>query len=138
MYNYIVDRLQNFNLHNQPQTVPDTFQGITLVFRKKIYEQYQTMYNYIFAKLQIFKLQMQYMVNTLHERNLLRLNKVHERNQTMLQNFKLQMKPQAVPVSGVSISEVPSQKIFFSAETKPYKSDPLTKLAHFLQLMSLP
>ena len=37
MYNYIVDRLQNFNLHNQPQTVPDTFQGITLVFRKTIY-----------------------------------------------------------------------------------------------------
>ena len=148
MYNYMVKQLQNLQLQIQPFKLqiqprgplsdpfnPDIyiFQGITLVFRKTIYEQYQTMYNYIFAKLQ-----MQYMVNTLHERNLLRLNKVHERNQTMLQNFKLQMQPQAVPVSGVSISKVPSQKIFVSAETKPYKSDPLTKLPHFLQLLSLP
>ena len=64
------------------------------------------MYKYIFAKLQIFKLQMQYMVNTLHERNLLHRNKLHEWNQIMLQNFKLQMQPQAVPVSDLSLSKV--------------------------------
>ena len=138
MYNYMVDQLQIFKVHIQPQEVPDPFQRITLVFRKTIYEQDQTMYNYIVAKLHNFRLQMQYMVNTLHERNLLHLNNVHERNQKMLQNFKLQMQPQAVPISNVSLSKVPSQKIFVSAETKPYKSDPLTKLAHFRQLIPLP
>ena len=138
MYNYMVDQLENFKLHIQPQAVPDPFQGITLVFRKMIYEQDQTMYNYIVAKIQNFMLQIQYMVNTLHERNILHLNKVHERNQKMLQNFKLQIQPQAVPVSYISLSKVPSQKIFVSAETKPYKSDHLTKLAHFRQLISLP
>ena len=67
----MAEQLQNCKLHIQPQAVPDNFQGITIVFRKKIYEQDQTMYKYIVAKLQIFKLQIQYMVNTLHERNLL-------------------------------------------------------------------
>ena len=77
------------------------------------------MYNYI-AKLQNFKLQMQYMVNTLHERNLLRLNKVHERNQTILQNSKLQMQPQAVPVSDFFLFEVNYQKILVSSDLNPY------------------
>ena len=56
---------------------------------------------------------MQYMVN------LLDLNKVHERNQTMLQNSELQMKPQAVNVSGLSLSKVTSQKIFISDDLNP-------------------
>ena len=77
VYNYMVNQLQNFKHHIQPQAVPYPFQGITPVFRKTIYEQDQTMYNYIVAKLQNFKLPMQYMVNMLHERNLLHLNKVH-------------------------------------------------------------
>ena len=38
MYNYMVDQLQGFNNYSQPQTVPDPFQGITLIFRKNIYE----------------------------------------------------------------------------------------------------
>ena len=71
---------------------------------------------------------------------------LHEQNQRMLQNSKLQMQSQAVPVSDISLSKVTSQKILASAETKPYKSDPssfrkptqLTKLAHFHQLMPLP
>ena len=41
------------------------------------------MENYMVAKLQNFKLQMQYMVNKLYESNLLHLNKLHDRNQTM-------------------------------------------------------
>ena len=112
----MADQLQNFRFHIQPQALTDPFQGITLVFRKTIYEQDQTMNNYIITKLQIFKLQMQYMVNTLHERNLLHLNKVHERNQTMLQNFKLQMQPQAVPVSDVSLYKVTYQEILVSGD----------------------
>ena len=56
------------------------------------------------------------MVNTLHERNLLHLNKLHERNQTMLQHFKLQMQPQAVPVSDLSLSKVTYQNILVSAD----------------------
>ena len=55
------------------------------------------MYNYIVAKLQNVKLQMQSMVN------LLDLNKIHERNQTMLQNYKLQMQHQAVTVFDLSL-----------------------------------
>ena len=91
MYNYMVNQLQNFKLHIKPQAVPDNFQGIALVFRKTTYEQDQMMHNSILVKLQNFKLQMQYMVNMLHDRNLLHLNKVHEGNQMMLQNVKLQM-----------------------------------------------
>ena len=75
MYNYMVNQHQNSKLHIQPQAVPNPFQGITLVFIKTIYDQDQTMYNYIVAKLQI-----QYMVNTLHDRNLLHLNKVTYQN----------------------------------------------------------
>ena len=87
----MVKQLQIFKLQIQPLgTLSDLFnpdieifQAITLVFREKIYERYQTMYNYIVAKLQNDKLQMQSMVN------LLDLNKIHERNQMMLQNSKL-------------------------------------------------
>ena len=96
------------------------------------------MYNYIVAKLQNFKLQIKYMVNTLHERNLLHLNKLNELNQKMLKMFKLQMQAQAVLVSDIYLSKFPSQKIFLSAETNPYKSNPMTKLDHFRQLMPLP
>ena len=54
------------------------------------------------------------------------LNKAHERNQTMynsmvaqLQNLKIQMQPQAVPVSDLSLSKVNPQKIFVSADIDP-------------------
>ena len=40
------------------------------------------------------------------------LNKVHEKNQKMLQNFKLQIQPQSVSVSDISLSKVTYQKIF--------------------------
>ena len=43
MYNYMVYQIQNFKHHSQPQTVPDPFQGITIIFRKTIYDQDQTM-----------------------------------------------------------------------------------------------
>ena len=113
MYNYMVDQLQIFKHYSQPPTVPDIFQGITLIFRQTIYEQDQTMYNYIVAKLQNVKLWMQYMVKFLD------LNKVHERDQMMLQNYKLQMQPQAVTVSDLFISKVTSQKIFVSDDLNP-------------------
>ena len=54
------------------------------------------------------------------------LNKLHEMNQTMyssmidqLQNFKLQMQSQAVPISDIYISEVNSQNILFSYDLSP-------------------
>ena len=71
------------------------------------------MYNYIVAKLQNVKLQMKYMVYLLH------LNKLHEGNQTMLQNYKLQMQPQEVTVSDLSLSKVTSQEIFVSDNLNP-------------------
>ena len=37
----------------------------------------------------------------------------------MLQNYKLQMKPQEVPVSDLSLSKVTYQKIFVSADLAP-------------------
>ena len=43
MYKYMVNQLQNFKHHSQPQTVLDPFQGITLIFRQTIYDQDQTM-----------------------------------------------------------------------------------------------
>ena len=43
----MVNQLQNFKHCSQLQTVPDIFQGITLILRQTIYEQDQTMYNYI-------------------------------------------------------------------------------------------
>ena len=63
-------------------------------------------YNYMVAQLQSFRFQIKYMVNRLQERNLLHLNKLHESNQ-------------AVPVSGISLSKVASQKIFVSAYLSP-------------------
>ena len=89
------------------------------------------MYNYMVAQIQNFKLQMQYMVDKLHGRNLLHLNKLNERNKTMYnsmsdqhQNVKLQMQPQAVPGSGLYISKVapqpqavPGSDIFLSQVT---------------------
>ena len=47
------------------------------------------------------------------------LNKVQDRNQSMLQIFKLQMQPQEVPVSDISCSKVPSQNIFVLADLDP-------------------
>ena len=47
----------------------------------------------------------------------LRINKVHQKNQTMFRNFKLQMQPQAVPVSDLSILNKPnSRKILASSD----------------------
>ena len=44
-------------------------------------------------------------------------NKVHQQNQKMLRNFKLQMQPQAVPVSDFSILTKPtSMKIVASSD----------------------
>ena len=53
MYNYMVDQIQDIKLHIQNQALPDPFQVITLVLIKTIYEQDQTMYHYLVAKLQI-------------------------------------------------------------------------------------
>ena len=171
----MVAKLQIFKLRMQLQAVPvsdiylskvtyqnifvssdlgpdlDTFQGIYWAFSKTLHERNQTMYNYMVAKLQNFKLQMQNMVNKLHERNLLHLKKLHDRNQTMyncmfapLQNFKLQMQSQAVPASDLSLSKVTYQNIFVSSDlapdldpfqginrafSKPYNIDP--KISHF-------
>ena len=104
----MVKQIQNFKLQIQPlgrlsdhfNPDLDLFQGINLVFRETIYERDQTMYNYIVSKLQNVKLRMQYMVKFLD------LKKVHDRNQTMLQNPKLQMQPQAVTVSHLSLYKV--------------------------------
>ena len=38
---------------------------------------------------------------------------------SQIQNFKLQMKPQAVPVSNLSLSKVTSHKIFVLADISP-------------------
>ena len=59
IYNYMVDHLQYFKHSSQPQTVPDPFQGITLIFKQTIYDQDQTMYNYMVEQLQNSKLKMQ-------------------------------------------------------------------------------
>ena len=51
------------------------------------------------------------------------LNKVHQRDQTMLRNFKLQMQPQEVPVSGFSILTNPtSRKTVASSDLNPDQS----------------
>ena len=54
------------------------------------------------------------------------LNKLHDWNQTMynymvaqIQNFKLQMQHQAVPVSDIYLSKVTSHDIFFSFDLAP-------------------
>ena len=47
------------------------------------------------------------------------LNKVHDRNQTMLQHSKLQNKLQAVPVSDLSLYKVNPHKIFVSSDLVP-------------------
>ena len=46
-------------------------------------------------------------------------NKLHQRNQTVLQNFKLQMQPQEVTVSDFSLSKVAYQKILVSSDMSP-------------------
>ena len=83
MYNYMVKQLRNLQLQIQPRGLFSDpfnpyldifFQGTTLVFRETIYEQNQTMYNDIVAKLQDVKLQMPSIVN------LLDLNKVTSHN----------------------------------------------------------
>ena len=58
----------------------------------------------------------------------LHLNKVHQRNQTMLQNSKLQMQPQAVPVSDLSISKVTYQNILVSSDMDP-DLDPVQEIS---------
>ena len=115
----MVAQIQNFKLQMQHHAVPVSdlslykitshniflssnldpdiypFQGITRVFSKTIYERNQTMYNYMVAQ---------------------------------IQNFRLQMQPQAVPVSDLSISKVTSQKIFVSADMDP-DLDPVQAIA---------
>ena len=51
-----------------------------------------------------------------HERMVAQL---HDRNQTRLQIFKLQMKPQVVPVSDLSLIKVTYQKSLVSADMDP-------------------
>ena len=84
--------------HSQPQTMPDLFQGITVKFRQTIYDQDQTMYNYMVDQ---------------------------------LQNFKLQMQPQAVHVSDLSISKVTYQNIFFPSDMD-IVIDPVQAIARVL------
>ena len=107
MYNIMVKQLQNFKLQLQPLgTLSDHFQGtalvsyffeaITLVFRETIYEQDQTMYNYIVPKLQHFKLQMQSMVNLLTVSDL-SLSKV-----TYQKIFVSDLNPDLDPVQEIS------------------------------------
>ena len=107
MYNYMVAKIQNIKLQMQPQVVTisdlslsnvtyqnifvsydqatdlDPFQGINQAFSKMLHERNRIMYNYMVAKLQNFKLQMQYIVNKLHKRNHFHLIKLHDRNQIM-------------------------------------------------------
>ena len=63
------------------------------------------------------------------------LNKIHETNKTIynsmvaqLQNLKLQMQPQAVPVSNISLYKVTSQKKLVSADLAP-DLDPVQGIA---------
>ena len=49
----------------------------------------------------------------------LHYNKVNQRNQTMLQNFKLQIQPQAVPVSDFYISKVTYHNFLVSYDLGP-------------------
>ena len=52
--------------------------------------------------------------------------KVHQQNQTMLQNLKLQMQPQLVPVSDFSILTKPTSRMFVaSSDLTPYPLDNL-------------
>ena len=108
MYNIMVKQLHNFKLQIQPLgRLSDHFQGTTLVlylfqainlvFRETMYDQDQTMYNYIAPKIQNVKLWMQSMVNLL-------------------------------TVSDLSLSEVTSQKIFFSDDLNP-DLDPVQEIA---------
>ena len=47
------------------------------------------------------------------------VSQLQELNQTRLQNFKLQIQPQSVPVSGFSLSKVTYQNILVSADLDP-------------------
>ena len=62
-------------------------------------------------------------------------NEVHHLNQTMLQNFKLQMQPQAVPVHDFSLSEITYQKILVSYDLGP-DIDPVQAINRFFIKLS--
>ena len=81
--------------------MPDPFQGITLIFRQKIHEQDQTMYNYMVDQLQIFKLQMKPQAMPVSD---LSLAKVATKKILVSADLELQMQPQAVPVSDISLA----------------------------------
>ena len=50
----------------------------------------------------------------------LNFNEMHQRNQTMIRSFKLQIQPQAVPVSDISILTKPTfRKIVVSSDLDP-------------------
>ena len=53
---------------------------------------------------------------------------LHERDQTRLQNFKLQMQPKSVHVSDFSLSKVIYKNILVSADLDP-DLDPVQKIA---------
>ena len=55
-------------------------------------------------------------------------NKVNQQNQTIPQNFKLQMKPQEVPVYDFFISKLTYQKILVSSDLGP-DIDPVKEIA---------
>ena len=59
------------------------------------------------------------LVDDLRDKLLLDLNRLHQQNQTMLQNFKLQIQTQAVPVSDLSLSKVTYQNILVSSDLGP-------------------
>ena len=60
---------------------------------------------------------------------------LHDRNQTRLQIFKLQMKPQVVPVSDLSLIKVTYQKILVSADMDP-DIDPVQEIARVISELS--
>ena len=66
--------------------------------------------------------------SNLNKGNKKMIAQLHERNQAMLKNPKLQMKPQAVPVSDLSLSKVTSHKIFISSDLAP-DLDPVQGIA---------
>ena len=59
------------------------------------------------------------------------LNKVHQWNQTVLQNFKQQMQPQEVSVSDFSISNFTYQNILVAADLDP-DVDPVQAISQVL------
>ena len=111
--------------YTQPQIVPGPFQGITLIFRQKIYEQDQTMYNYMVDQLQIFKLQMQPQAMPVSGFS---FAKVTTEKNFVSADLEIQIQSQAVPVSDISLAKVTNENIFVSSDLDP-DLDPVQEFA---------